>query len=191
MKTTAFKSCLIAICFAVVMSVAQAQERVHAISGTVTAIHPKISMMEIETDDGSSTHFRWTKSGDASLEFDKTVRADSTVAENFTTPGHHVIVYYYGDDTVRTVVALHDLGDASVEKTAGTVVKLNRRDHLLTIKNEAGSVVSFHLDPKTVADTATGVAQGFKYDLSKGDHVQVTATSAKGSDTALLIAPAA
>jgi hypothetical protein len=47
------------------------------------------------------------------------------------------------------------------------------------------------LDPKTVADTATGVAQGFKYDLSKGDHVRVTATNANGSDTALLIAPAA
>ena len=49
--------------------------------------------------------------------------------------------------------------------------------------------MSFHLDPKTVADTATGVAQGFKYDLSKGKQVLVTAAQADGSDTALLIVP--
>jgi hypothetical protein len=191
MKKATFKSCLIATCFALVTTVSHAQERVHAISGTVTAIHPKISMMEIATDDGSSSHFRWTKTGEASLEFDKTVRADTTEADKFTTMGHHVIVYYYGEGTVRTVVALHDLGDGSVQKSSGTVVKLNRRDRTLTIKNEAGTELSFHLDPKTVADTATGVTQGFKYDLSKGEQVLVTATPGEGSDTALLIAPAA
>ena len=50
--------------------------------------------------------------------------------------------------------------------------------------------MSFHLDPKTVADTATGVTENFKFDLNKGDAVLVTAAQANGSDTALLIVPA-
>jgi hypothetical protein len=190
MKKTMFKSCLIAACFALLATALHAQERVHALSGTVTTINSKINMIEIETDDGSPGHFRWAKSG-AAIEFDKTVSADATAADKFTSKGHHVIVYYYGEDTVRTVIALHDLGDGSVDKSTGTVVKLSRRDHLLTIKNEAGTEVRFQLDTKTVADTATGLGQGFKYDLSKGDQVRVTSAQANGSDTALLIVPAA
>jgi hypothetical protein len=191
MKKAALKSCLIATCFALVAMASHAQERVHALSGTVTSINAKISMIEVDTDDGSSGHFRWTKPAGTTFDFDKTVSADATEADKFTTKGNHVIVYYYGEGTIRTVVALHDLGDGSMQKSTGTVVKLNRRDRLLTIKNEAGTEMSFHLDPKTVADTATGVAEGFKYDLSKGEQVRVTATQVSGSDTALLIAPAA
>jgi hypothetical protein len=157
----------------------------------VQSINPKISMIEVDTDDGSSGHFRWAKAPGASIDFDKTVSSDATPADKFTGTGHHVIVFYYGEGTVRTVVALHDLGDGSVEKSTGTVVKLNRHEHLLTIKSDSGAEVSFHLDPKTVADTATGVSQGFKYDLSKGDAVRVTAAQANGSDTALLIVPSA
>jgi hypothetical protein len=190
MMKALLKACLGAACFTLVIAVAQCQQRIHAVSGTVTSINPKISMIEVDTDDGSSGHFRWMKSQGQAVEFDKTVSADATAADKFTTNGHHVIVYYFGEGTVRTAVALHDLGDGSVEKSTGTVVKLNRHDRMLTIKNGAGTEVSFHLDPKTVADTATGVMQGFKFDLSKGDQVRVTAAQVNGSDTALLIVPA-
>ncbi|MDP9050204.1 MAG: hypothetical protein M3O31_05680 [Acidobacteriota bacterium] len=190
MKKATLRLGSIAACFALATTAIHAQERVHALSGTVTAINSKISMIEIETDDGSPSHFRWAKTA-AAIEFDKTVSADSTAADKFTSKGHHVIVYYYGQDTVRTIVSLHDLGDGSVVKSMGTVVKLSRRDHLLTIKNEAGTEVKFQLDAKTVADTATGLAQGFKYDLSKGEQVRVTSAQANGTDTALLIVPAA
>jgi hypothetical protein len=191
MKKATFKACLIATCFALATTAAHAQQRVHALSGTVKSINPKISMIEIETDDGSSSHFRWAKTAGPAIEFDKSVSADATAADKFTTSGHHVIVYYYGEDTVRTVVALHDLGEGSVQKSTGTVVKLNRRDRVLTIKNESGTEVSFRLDPKTVADTETGVSQGFKYDLSKGAQVRVIAAQSDGSGMALLIGPAA
>jgi hypothetical protein len=190
MKKEWFRTCLFAACFALVTTMVHAQERVHALSGTVTSINAKIGMIDVDTDDGSSGHFRWMKTPGPAVEFDKMVSADATAADKFTTNGHHVIVYYYGEGTVRTAVALRDLGDGSLEKSTGTVVKLNRHDRLLTIKNAAGAEVSYHLDPKTVADTATGVTQGFKFDLSKGDSVRVTATQANGSDTALLIVPA-
>ena len=146
-------------------------------------------MIEIDTDDGSSGHFRWLKVSDGSINFDKSVSADAISADKFTTKGDHVIVYYFGEGAVRTAVALHDLGDGTMEKSTGTVVKLNRHEHSLTIKNSEGAELSYRLDPKTVADTANGVMEGFKFDLSKGDAVRVTAAQANGSDTAWLIVP--
>jgi hypothetical protein len=144
-------------------------------------------MIEITTDDGSSAHFRFLRKSDGALDFDKMVSSDAVPADKFTTKGSHVIVYYFGDEDVRTAVALHDLGDGSMVRSSGTVVKLNRKERLLTIKNSSGVEESFHLDPKTVADTATGVMEGFKFDLSKGDQVQVTSAETNGSATALLI----
>ncbi len=57
-------------------------------------------------------------------------------------------------------------------------------------KNASGTEESFHLDPKTVADTSTGVMEGYKFDLTKGDQVRVMAAPANGTTTALLIVPA-
>jgi len=190
MMKVLFRTGFLATCFTLVLSVAQAQQTIHAVSGTVRAINPKIQMLEITTDDSSSGHFQWVKKSDGAIQFDKTVSADAIPADKFTAKGNHVIVYYFGDDTVRTVVAVRDLGDGSVAKETGTVVKLNRKERLLTIKNSSGTEESFHLDPKTVADTATGVMQGVKSDLNKGDQVRITAVQADGSATALLIVPA-
>jgi hypothetical protein len=186
----AVQLCVVATCFTLAASAAVAQEIVHALSGTVTSVNAKIKMTEINTDDGTSGHFEWLKSSSASLNFDKSVKSDATDADKFTSKGDHVIAYFIGDGDVRTIVALRDLGSGPIEKTSGTVVKLNRHDHLLTIKNGAGAEESFHLDPKTVVDTMTGVLEDLKFDFSRGDQVRVTAAPANGGETALLIAPA-
>jgi hypothetical protein len=178
-------------CLFLTSTLAQAQTRVHALSGTVTTIRPKIQMTEIDTDDGTSAHFQWLKKSDGPLSFDKNVSNDAMAAEKFTTNNTHVIVYYFGDGVVRTVIALRDLGTGPLEKSVGTVVKFNRHDHLLTIRNSTGGEVLFHLDPKTVADTPDGVSQGFKFDLTKGETVRIIASqTANGEKTALLISPA-
>jgi hypothetical protein len=183
------KICVIAACFSVAASTAVAQEIVHALSGTVASVNAKIKMTEINTDDGTSGHFEWLKNAGLSISFDKSVKTDATEADKFTAKGDHVIVYFIGDGDVRTIIALRDLGAGPLEKTSGTVVKLNRHDRLLTIQNTAGAEESFHLDPKTVGDTTMGVMEDFKFDFSKGDQVRVTATPGNGGETALLIAP--
>jgi hypothetical protein len=189
MKVFLRASYIAAICL-VATSGALAQQRIHAVSGTVTSVNAKIAMTEITTDDGSSGHFEWLKKSDGSVDFDKSVSADAVAVDKFTAKGTHVILYYCGMGQVRTAVAVHDLGAGTIAETSGTVVKLNKHDHLLTIKNGSGTQESFHLDPKTVADTENGVAEDFKFDYSKGQQVQVTALQANGSETALLIAPA-
>jgi hypothetical protein len=183
------KAFVIAVCFSVATSAASAQQIVHALSGTVESVNAKIKMTEIDTDNGTSGHFEWLKNLGAEINFDKSVKADAVDADKFTNKGAHVIVYFIGDSDIRTIIAVHDLGSGPLEKTTGTVVKLDRKGRLLTIKNSAGAEETFHLDPKTVGDTTMGVAEGLKFDFSKGDAVRVTAAPSNGGETALLIAP--
>jgi hypothetical protein len=183
------KACVIAVCFSVAASTAVAQDIVHALAGTVTGINPKIRMTEIATDNGTSGHFEWLKKSGDSINFDKSVKADAVDVDKFTSKGAHVIVFFVGDGDIRTIVAMRDLGSGPLEKTSGTVVKLNRHDRVLTIKNSAGAEESFRIDAKTVADTTNGVSEDFKFDFSKGDEVRVTAAPSGSGETALLIAP--
>lgn len=182
--------CILAACLATAAATASAQQTIHAVSGTVKAVWPKVQMLEIITDDGSSGHFEWEVKPTKKIDFNKDVSADSVAVDTFSHKGAHVIVYYYGSGDIRTVVAVHDLGDATVNELQGSVVKLDRHDRLLTVKLPSGQDEDIHLDPKTVVDTATGVQDNFKYGLDKGSAVSVAATQENGAPTALLISPA-
>jgi hypothetical protein len=177
-------------CLALTAGTASAQQMIHAVSGTVKAIYPKAYMLEIITDDGSSGHFQWEAKPNKKVDFNKDVSADATAIESFSHKGAHVIVYYYGQGEIRNVVAVHDLGDATVTALQGSVVKLDKHERLLTIKADSGIEQQLHLDPKTVVDTTTGVQEGFRYGLDKGEAVSVTATQSNGTQMALLISPA-
>ena len=146
-----------AICLSLAPSIAIAQERVHALSGTVSTIHPKIQMTEIDTDDGTSGHFEWAKPG-VSIDFDKAVSADAIAADKFTTRDTHVIVYYCGVGDVRTIVALRDLGTGPLLNRTGRVVRLDRHEHLLIHQEQQRRRRDLcQIDAKTVADTENGV----------------------------------
>jgi hypothetical protein len=165
-----FTVCLAAAVLAVPTSFASAQEMIHALAGTVDNVDQKDGTIAINTDDGS--------------------RGTFIPAAEFTSKSEHVIVYYIGDSEVRTAVAVKDLGHAALEKDTGTVVRFDKHAHLLTIKNDKGTELSFHIAPNTVTETSTGAVEGFKFDLDKGQSVRITATGANGDETALFIVPA-
>jgi len=182
-----FKACLLAGCFSLATFLATGQEVVHALAGTVSSINPTAKTILINTDDGSEGLFKDLTKAHASLDFDKNIRADAIAADAFTKQGTHVIVYYFGDGEMRTAVALQDLGTGPFEMSRGTVVKFNKHEHLLTIKNSSGVEESFHIGPTTRAETAVGVVEGYKFDPEKGDQVRVTAAPRNGNETALFI----
>ena len=66
--------------------------------------------------------------------------------------GANVLMYYIGDSAARTAVAVQDLGAGPLGKTKGTFVKMNKHQHTLTIKDEAGAAEDFLIDDKTVAE---------------------------------------
>jgi len=187
MRKGSFKVCLLIGCFFVATYAAAAQEVVHALCGTVLSINSTAKTITVSTDDGSEGVFRALTDSKVPLDFDKKIRAEATSADAFTKNGDRVIVYYFGDGELRTAVALQDLGNGPFEKSSGTIVKLNRHAHLLTVKNNSGVEETFQLSQKTVAETALGAVEGSEFAPEDGDQVRVTATPANGSATALFI----
>jgi len=166
---------------------ANAQQIVHAMTGKVTAVSQGNKTIEVATDDGSGGVFGILAQKDVLLNFDKNVKAMTTPASSFTKANCEVVVFYYGEEGSRTTVAVEDLGASPLVKALGTVVKLDKHAHLLTIKDDAGQEQTFHIDAKTLADSSAGVVEGQKFDANKGAKVQVTAATENGASTALFI----
>ncbi len=164
-----------------------AQEVVHALTGTVRSIDPANNTISILTDNGSEGVFKELTNARVKVDFDKKLRADASTADAFKDKGRYVIVYYFGDDNVRTAVALRNLGSGPFTNNLGTVVKVEGRDRLLFIKEKSGLVDSFKITSDTVAETDVGVVGGFKFQPQKDDQVRVVAATVNGAPTALFV----
>lgn len=163
-----------------------AQQIVHAVAGKITAISQTTRIIVFSTDDNPQGLYDiLTKN--VPLDFEKNVKALTTPAESFTKANCEAVVFYFGDDNDRTSVAVEDLGPGPLVKTSGTVVKLDKHAHVLTIKNDAGQEQTFQIDAKTIADSMLGVVEGQKFDPGKGEKVRITATTENGAATALFI----
>lgn len=187
MDTKVMKACLVVCCLSVAPLQGIAQETVHALAGTLTAIDAAAKTITVKTDDGSEGLFKDDTDSKVKIEFDKNLRAQTTAADAFAGTGVRVIVYYFGVGNVRTAVALENLGSGPFVKSSGTVLRFDRHKHELTIETNAGSKEVFEISPKTVAETSFGVAEGEKVDLSKGENVRVTASPAGGGQAAIFI----
>jgi hypothetical protein len=168
-------------------STVTAQQIVHALTGTVTSINPKTQTIRVNTDDGSEGLFKFLTDKKASIEFDKNVKAETTPPSSFSKLNTRVLVFYIGDDAERTAVALEDLGAGPFVNTVGTLLRLDKHAHMVTIQDDKNSRQSFHIDVHTIGEASQGVIQGEKFEADKGAKVRVIGTSANGAQTALFI----
>jgi hypothetical protein len=162
------------------------QQIVHAMTGKVTAVYPASKTIEIDTDDGSPGSFD-ILTQNVPMTFEKNVKAMTVPASSFNKAESHVVVFYYGQEGARTIVAVEELGPWPLVNDTGTVVKSDKHAHLLTIKCDTGEEQTFHIDAKTLADSSYGVMEGQKFSPDKGTKVRVTATTQNGESTALFI----
>lgn len=164
---------------------ASGQQVVHATTGVVTAINAATKTIHVDTDDGSEGLFAVLTNPKVPLEFAKSIKATSTPAVSYTGTGSETLVLYFGDNTIRTVVALQDLGPGPFIKAIGTMIKLDH--HSITIKNAAGAEQVFQIDAKSVGEGSNGVIEGRKFDADKGAQVRILATTSNGVETAVFI----
>jgi hypothetical protein len=187
MRGKSFMVCLlIGYCFLPTLA-ASAQEVVHALCGTVRSINPMNKTITVGMNNGTVMLFNESTKSNVSLDFDKGIRSEATTLDSFTKSGVRIILYYFGNGDTRTAVALEDLGTGPFEETSGTVVKFDRHERVLTLRSNSGVEESFHLDPKTVAETPYGAMEGSELEAKDGDHLQVMASSVNGKETALFI----
>ena len=187
MRSEYFKNCMLTGCLLLVTFPANAQEVVHAICGTVRSIDSTNKTITIVTGDGTRALFDEMKKSEVRLDFDKRVRVEATAQESPPKTGDQAIVYYFGRGDRQTAVAVQDLGTGPFKEVSGNVVKFDRRERLLTVKSSLGVEESFHLDPKTVADTPFGVIEGLELDAKDGEEVQVISSSTNGNEMAWFI----
>jgi len=163
----------------------QAQEVVHAVSGVVTAVHPAETSITVKTNDGSAGEFHYHRELKADIEFDKEVRGGTTEPNGFNKIGDHVVVYYFGEGTQRTIVALKDFGPAALNVASGTIVKA--KHHAVIIKTDAGKTESFDIAKDASAETPIGVVSGLKFDANEGERVTVRYLQTNGLNVAQFI----
>jgi len=164
---------------------ALAQQVVHAMGGTVTAIDAKALTLTIQSDQGYTTRFQALPKAKANAMLDKQIVALSSPADQLAKVGDHVVVLYIGDNTVLSALAIENLGPAPTAQHDGTVAGFDRHSHGVTLKGEPNALT---LSEKTVVDTPDGVTTGLKYKPSKGDHIQIK--SAQGAQEALFLSVA-
>ncbi len=180
-------ACLLAGCLASISVAATAQEVVHALTGTVKSIDGLSKTVTIFTDSGSQSDFKDLTNSKIPIAFEKKIRADATPVDTFKKVGTYVIVFYFGDSDQRTAVALRNLGTGPFTSSTGTVVKFEFKAHSITVRDNSGQVQTFKITPDTVAETFSGVVDGFKFQAQKGEQVRVVGATADGSATALFV----
>jgi hypothetical protein len=181
------KISLLIACLSFATVVANAQQVVHALVGTVNVVNHNAKTIIVTPDDGIAGSFDDMTDSKAHISLDKALRAETTPALSFTTNGTSAIILYYGEGADRTAVALRDIGAGPFTKSTGTVVNFNGRDHSFSVKDNNGKVEVFKLTPETVAETRLGAVDGKKFEPAKGDQVRVTSSLVKGSPTALFV----
>ncbi len=152
--------------------------------GSINSIDKTIT---IGTDYGTPRVFGKLAQSNVALDFDRRIRAETTAVDGFTKNGARVIVFYFVKGNLQTAVALQELGTGPFEESSGTVVKFDRHERVLTLKNGSKGEESFELSQKTVAETPYGAVEGLELNAKDGDQVQVTSSSVNGKQTALFI----
>lgn len=180
-------SCVFAGCLGSVAVAAHAQQVVHALTGTVSGADDISKTLIVFQDNGSEGQFKDMTNGKARVVIDKKIAQGTAAAEANKKKGTYVIVFYFGDNEDRTVVALKNLGAGPFTSAEGTVTKFEAKQHSITVQDKSGTVQTFKIAENTVAEGYMGAVDGFKFQPSKGDHVRVVGTTDNGAVTALFM----
>jgi len=179
-------SCVFAGCLGSLTVAANAQQVVHALTGTVSGTDDLSKTLMVFQDNGSEGQFKDMTSGKTRVVIDKKIALDATAPEANKKKGTYVIVFYFGDNDDRTVVALKNLGAGPFTSAEGTVMKFEGK-RSITVQDKSGAMQTFKIAENTVAEGYMGAVDGFKFQASKGDHVRVVGTADNGAMTALFM----
>jgi hypothetical protein len=174
-----FSGCLVALSLP-----SGAQEIIHALTGTVSAIDSQERTITVLEDNHSTSVFQ--RAGKTPSSFDKRIAAETTAAGTFDSSGAYTVVFYYGNGDNRQVVALKSLGKGPFSSTEGTVEKFDRSKSI-SVKDSSGQVQTFDIGAATIAETNMGVVITQKFTANKGDHVRIVSSTESGKPTALFI----
>jgi hypothetical protein len=167
------------------VSLAAAQDVVHIMSGVVTKIDKDAKTIGVKTEDGTEHVFKYTEKTGIRGYKDAEKGAKTGALDTYFAgkEGTLVTVRYTkkGGDDVATGV--DDLGKDTVKVAKGTVTKVDKTAHTVTIKGEDGSEQTYQMGKDATADSEKGVVKGWDYTATKvkeGDKMAVHYTETAG-----------
>jgi hypothetical protein len=186
MLKKAITTCCIVLAISLCTSAAHAQWAIHALAGKIESLSASAKTITLDTNDGTPANFHMPQKAKLDMNFDKEVRDGTIPVDKFTGAQGQVIVFFFGDGVVRTVVAVQSVGAGPFQKLTGTVLKYDKHDRTLTLQTEAGEQ-AFVISDKTIVDTPDGVVPGHKFTAERGDHLRLLAASNNGQPQTLLV----
>lgn len=172
-------------CFGLSDAGANAQEVIHAMTGTIKSIDTAHKTFTLFRDNNSQLTFM--TASNVSIKNDNKIFSGATAARAFDETGAYVIVFYYGLINNPTAVAVEALGQGPFTSTVGTVASLNERDRLISVEDKSGSIQRYKINADTVAESDYGVVEGFKLHAGKGQHIRVVGAKTNDGPTALFV----
>jgi hypothetical protein len=162
-----------------------AEDVMHAVEGAVTKIDVSAKTIAIKAADGTEHVFKYTEK--------TTVRGVKAGAHEAKTgaveaymkgkEGTDVVVHYTGEGAEKSAVAIRDMGKDTVKVAHGTVTKVDKAGHTVTVKTEDGSEETYHLAKDATVEGEHGIMKGADY-AKEGEKVSVHYTEDAGKKVA-------
>lgn len=187
MLKVVWSGCALAVCLGSFTVASPAQQVVHALTGTVSAMDDASKTLTVFQDNGSEGQFKDVMGAKSHVILDKKIALETTSMDASKVKGSYVIVFYTGDNDARAAVALKSLGAGPFTSSEGTVTKFEGKGHSISVQDKSGATQVFRIAQDTVAEGYMGVVDGYKFQAAKGDHIRVVGTTENGALTALFV----
>lgn len=167
------------------INIAAAQDVVHIVSGVITKVDSDAKTLSVKTADGSEHVFKYTEKTTVHAYHQGSADAKAGLMDTYFKgkEGSQVAVRYtkVGADDVADRVS--DLGKDSQKIAKGTITKVDKDAHTVTIKTEDGAEQTYDFGKDAAGDSEKGIMHGWDYTATKakeGDKVVLHYTQSAG-----------
>ena len=186
MRLSGVRRLLLAVMVAAVcVQLAAAQTMMHAMEGAVTKIDVSAKTIAIKAADGTEHVFKYTEKTTMRGLAAGAHEARAGAVEGYMKgkEGTDVVVHFTGEGAERSAVAIRDMGKDTVRTSQGTVTKVDKAGHTVTVKAEDGSEATYHVAKDATIEGEHGVLKGGDY-AREGEKVSVHYTEDAGKKVA-------
>jgi hypothetical protein len=172
-------------CVVGLMSFAMAQDVAHAVSGVVTKVDKDAKTLSVKAADGTEHVFKYSEKTGLHASHEAAAGMKKGALDSYFAgkEGTHVVVHYTEKGGDKTATWVDDLGKDTVKSAHGTITKIDKNAHTVTIKADDGAESTYAFGKEAASDSEHGVVKGWDYTASKakaGDKVSVEYTEDAG-----------
>lgn len=161
-----------------------AEGAVHAVAGAITKVDKATKTSVLKSADGTEHVFKYSEKTAVRDAHGATKEAKKGVIESYMEgkEGTHAVVHYTGEGGDKAAVQVDDYGKDALKVSEGTVTKVDKAAHTVSIKTKDGAEETYHYSRDLAVETDKGVMKEAK----EGEKVTVHYTESAGKKVAEL-----